>query len=61
MQRCHIGRKTNSPSVSLLFLLHLLKHCNAKSVACIASAIQQLLKTPLVLLIDIYFEVTRAW
>ena len=28
--------------VSLLFLLHLMKHCNAKSVACIASAVRQL-------------------
>ena len=60
-QRCHRGRKTNSPSVSLLFLLHLMKNCNAKSVACIASVVQQLLKTPLVLLIDNYFDVARAW
>ena len=29
-------------AVSLLFLLHLMEHCNAKSVACIASTVRQL-------------------
>ena len=46
----------------LLFLLHLMKHCNVKSVACIASGpsvAHQLLQTPLVVLIDIYLEVMR--
>ena len=37
--------------------LHLMKHCNAKSLACIAPVVQQLSQTPLVVLIDIYFEV----
>ena len=41
----------------LLFLLHLLKHCNAKRLACTASVAQQLLQTPLVVSTDIYFEV----
>ena len=49
-----------SPSVSVLFLLHLIKRCNSKSVACIASVVQQLLQTSLVVLIDIYFEVMRT-
>ena len=33
------------------------EHCSAKSLACIASVVQQLLQMPLVVLIDIYFEV----
>ena len=37
-----------------------MKHCNAKSLARIASVVQQLLQTPLVVLIDIYFEVMRT-
>ena len=43
----------------LLFalLLFILQHCNVKSVACIASAAQHFLQTPLAVLIDIYFEV----
>ena len=58
-QRCHRGRKTSalSPSMSVLFLLLLMKHCSAKSLACIASVVQQLLQMPLVVLIDIYFAV----
>ena len=53
------GRKTSalSPSMSVLFLLLLMKPCYAKSLACIASVVQQLLQTPLVVLIDIYFEI----
>ena len=37
-----------------------MKHCNAKSLARIASVKQQLLQTPLVVLIDVYFEVMRT-
>ena len=37
-----------------------MKHCNAKSLARIASVVQQLLQTPLVVLIDVYFEVMRT-
>ena len=50
------GRKTSalSPSMSVLFLLLLMKPCYAKSLACIASVVQQLLQTPVVVLIDIY-------
>ena len=53
------GRKTSalSPSTSVLFVLLLMKLCYAKSLACIASVVQQLLQTPLVVLIDIYFEI----
>ena len=53
------GRKTSalSPAMSVLFLLLLMKPCYAKSLACIASVVQQLLQTPLVVLIDIYFEI----
>ena len=53
------GRNTSalSPSMSVLFLLLLMKPCYAKSLACIASVVQQLLQTPLVVLIDIYFEI----
>ena len=53
------GRKTSAlcPSMSVLFLLLLMKPCYAKSLACIASVVQQLLQTPLVVLIDIYFEI----
>ena len=53
------GWKTSalSPSMSVLFLLLLMKPCYAKSLACIASVVQQLLQTPLVVLIDIYFEI----
>ena len=53
------GRKTSalSPSMSVLFLLLLMKPCYAKSLAFIASFVQQLLQTPLVVLIDIYFEI----
>ena len=43
--------------MSVLFLLLLMKPCYAKSLACIASVVQQLLQTPLVVLIDIYFEI----
>ena len=59
-------RTTNplSPSMSVLFLLllmkPLMKPSYAKSLACIASVVQQLLQTPLVLLIDIYFEIMRT-
>ena len=55
------GRKTSalSPSMSVLFLLLLMKPCYAKSLACIASVVQQLLHTPLVVLIDIYFEIVN--
>ena len=35
-------------------------HCNFKSLARIASVVQQLLQTPLVVLIDVYFEVMRT-
>ena len=50
------GRKTSalSPSTSVLFVLLLMKLCYAKSLACIASVVQQLLQTPVVVLIDIY-------
>ena len=34
-----------------------MKPCYAKSLAFIASFVQQLLQTPLVVLIDIYFEI----
>ena len=37
-----------------------MKQCNAKYVACIASIAQQLLQTPLVVFIDIYFEVMTS-
>ena len=37
-----------------------MKHCNAKSLARIVSVVQQLLQTPLVVLIDVYFEVMRT-
>ena len=33
----------------------------AKILACIASVVQQLLQTPLVVLIDIYFEIMRTF
>ena len=45
---------------SLLFQLHLLKDHDAKSVACIASVVQQLLETLLAVLIDIYFKARRS-
>ena len=56
------GRKTSalSPSMSVLFLLLLMKPGYAKSLACIASVVQQLLQTPLVVLIDIYLEIMRT-
>ena len=56
------GRKTSafSPSMSVFFLLLLMKPCYAKSLACIASVVQQLLQTSLVVLIDIYFEIMRT-
>ena len=56
------GRKTSalSPSMSVLFLLLLMKPCYAKSLACIASVVQELLQTSLAVLIDIYFEMTRT-
>ena len=56
------GRNTSalSPSMSVLFLLLLMKPCYAKSLACIASVVQQLLQTSLVVLIDIYFEIMRT-
>ena len=56
------GRKTSalSPSMSVLFLLLLMKPCYAKSLACIASVVKQLLQTSLVILIDIYFEIMRT-
>ena len=56
------GRKTSafSPKMSVLFLLLLMKPCYAKSLACIASVVQQLLQTSLVVLIDIYFEIMRT-
>ena len=37
-----------------------MKHCKSKSLARIASVVQQLLQTPLVVLIDVYFEVMRT-
>ena len=37
-----------------------MKPCYAKSLACIASVVQQLLQTSLVVLIDIYFEIMRT-
>ena len=43
-----------------LFQLHLMKDCLAKSVACIASIVQQLLQTLLAVLIDIYFKAKRS-
>ena len=46
--------------MSVLFLLLLMKPCYAKSLACIASVVQQLLQTSLVVLIDIYFEIMRT-
>ena len=46
--------------MSVLFLLLLMKPCYAKSLACIASVVQQLLQTSLVILIDIYFEIMRT-
>ena len=56
------GRKTSAlcPSMSVLFLLLLMKPCYAKSLACIASVVKQLLQTSLVILIDIYFEIMRT-
>ena len=56
------GRKTSalSPSTSVLFLLLLMKPGYAKSLVCIASVVQQLLQTPLVVLIDIYLEIMRT-
>ena len=56
------GWKTSalSPSMSVLFVSLLMKPCYAKSLACIASVVQQLLQTPLVVLIDIYFEIMRT-
>ena len=56
------GRKTSalSPSMSVLFVLLLMKLCYAKSLACIASVVQQLLQTPLVVLIDIYYKIMRT-
>ena len=57
------GRKTSAlcPSMSVLFLLLLMKPGYAKILACIASVVQQLLQTPLVVLIDIYFEIMRTF
>ena len=46
--------------MSVFFLLLLMKPCYAKSLACIASVVQQLLQTSLVVLIDIYFEIMRT-
>ena len=46
--------------MSVLFLLLLMKPCYVKSLACIASVVQQLLQTSLVVLIDIYFEIMRT-
>ena len=37
-----------------------MKHCNAKSLARIASVVQQLLQRPLVVLLDVNFEVMRT-
>ena len=37
-----------------------MKPCYAKSLACIASVVKQLLQTSLVVLIDIYFEIMRT-
>ena len=61
-QRCHREWKTSAllPSMSVFFLLLLMKPCYAKSLACIASVVQQLLQTSLVVLIDIYFEMLRT-
>ena len=46
--------------MSVLFLLLLMKPFYVKSLACIASVVQQLLQTSLVVLIDIYFEIMRT-
>ena len=43
-----------------LFLLHLMNCCDIESLAYIACVLQQLLQTPLAVLILIYFEVMRT-
>ena len=44
-----------------LFLLHLMNCCDIESLAYIACVLQQLLQTPLaVLIVEIYFEVMRT-
>ena len=43
----------------VLFLLHLMNFCDIESLAYIACVLQQLLQTPLAVLIEIYFEVMR--
>ena len=61
MSQTGMGRKrVLFPSMSVLFVLLLMKPCYAKSLACIASVVQQLLQTSLVVLIDIYFEIMRT-
>ena len=44
----------------VLFLLHLMNCCDMESLAYIAWVLQQLLQTPLAVLIEIYFEVMRT-
>ena len=44
----------------VLFLLHLMNCCDIESLAYIACVLQQLLQTPLAVLIEIYFEVMRT-
>ena len=44
----------------VLFLLHLMNCCDIESLAYIACVLQQLLQTPLSVLIEIYFEVIRT-
>ena len=45
---------------SVLFLLHLMNCCDIESLPYIACVLQQLLQTPLAVLIEIYFEVMRT-
>ena len=57
-----------SPSMSginlllalVLFLLRVMNCCGIESLAYIACILQQLLQTPLAVLIEIYFEVMRT-
>ena len=44
----------------MLFVLHLKNCFDMESLADIACVLQQLLQTPLVVLIEIYFEVMRT-
>ena len=44
----------------VLILLHLMNCCDIESLAYIACVLQQLLQTPLAVLIEIYLEVMRT-